>query len=168
MQTFIETGRKRFGSIIFEDVCEKIFQVKLGFSFLVCGFSEDGEPHIFSVADTGEIAVHDALGFWCIGTGRSPALTSLLLSGYKQYNECERVIYNVLEAKFVADCVTNTVGKSTFLHVTSFTKWRINKDLRLVSRVRKAWEKNGKPKIPDGILKDIRRDIFDSKPKKAI
>jgi hypothetical protein len=117
---------------------------------LVAGFDNSGPGHIFSVDHPGTSFGHDLIGFHAIGTGYYYALTMLhshSRNTTSHFDPLNIVLYRVAEAKFMAENDPQ-VGKSTTL-----IKWEINDKpyFILEKKLRKIWNRGGRPKVPQGI-----------------
>src|SRR5712671_574433 len=77
METFLETGRKRFGADVFDSLVAHIERIGLQFQFLVAGFDWVGNPHIFTVKNPGYEEDRSTPGYWAIGSGDFAAMSTL-------------------------------------------------------------------------------------------
>lgn len=121
----------------------------LGCEFLVSGFDEEKRPHIFSVQNPGIISHFDEVGFWAIGSGQRPALSSLFFHLFNRESSLELAVYRIYEAKLMAESALG-VGKDTTLLVHRADSWG---DVILHERdlvpLRKLWNAKGKPRLPE-------------------
>lgn len=157
MEKFRDDGLRMFGSDVFNRIGRQIEDVSLGVDFLVCGFDGAGEPHLFTVGSPGIIKVYDQIGFWAVGSGQQSALSSLFFSGYNRSKDLNEAIYRVCEAKFMAESASG-VGASTFVSVRSFPDViaYIPNGAPLAKDIRKAWEREGRPRMPKKIKNVIK------------
>jgi len=160
MEEFRTKGRRQLGSDVFDMLCDKIARVSFDLEFLVAGFDRYGEGHIFVISNPGVEDIYDRPGFWAIGSGRMSALSMLFYRGQRVITSLEQTVYHVCEAKFMAESATD-VGKRTFLYIVSppqknkIVKW----DPSIDGSIRSAWEQEGAPKIPNGIIEKIKQTI---------
>lgn len=153
MDKFLEHGRKKFGADVFDNLCAQIERVKLECRFLVCGFS-GGEGHLFTVRNPGVIEVHDNPGYYAIGNGGLAAMSTLSFFTQSTITFLDRTLYNVLCAKFMAESASD-VGEQSFVWLISPRKGPSGLNFDIYTEIRNAWEKEGKPKVPEGILDRI-------------
>jgi len=156
MKDFLETGRKKFGADVFDSLCHQIEQVKLQCKFLVYGFDESLEPHIFTVANPGYAEVRDTPGYFAIGNGDFAAMSILGFFRQNIVNDIYRTCYNVAAAKFMAERASD-VGKESFGFILPPEGGDgiiyVNSILQIA---RNAWENGGKPSAPSGIIESIK------------
>lgn len=152
-KTFARNGVKLLTAERYHHLCARIDKVDLGCVFLVAGFDPQGDGHIFSL-DGGRLAKsRDEVGFWAIGSGAHPAVSSLAFHAhyhdFNQHSDLATCVYHVLEAKFMAQS-NGFVGEKTFLAVFEFKQW--NKYLLPfdIEKIRKRWKQSGAPRVPRG------------------
>jgi hypothetical protein len=147
MKEFLETGRKKFGADIFDNLCAQIERERLQCQFLVCGFDSDGAPHIFTVGNPGYSEVKDDPGYWAIGNGDFAAMSILGYFEQSIVTSWARTVCNVWSAKFMAETAKD-VGERSF-----GVQWgRDGKDGYLEGTediVREGWQFGGKPSISE-------------------
>ncbi|MGI8772233.1 MAG: hypothetical protein ACR2JE_12450 [Acidobacteriaceae bacterium] len=156
MATFLESGRHRFGESLFASLSNEIRAVATGTEFLIFGHSDDGEAHLFIVADPGIDSVYDKPGFCAIGAGAHAANGLLFYLGQSRSRTMPESLFNVCAAKFMAEKIPG-VGQQTFLFVQPFGTSVCRHNSNLVRDLRKLWEKSGEPRVPDGAMSVIER-----------
>jgi hypothetical protein len=109
------------------------------------------------------------LGFWAIGTGANGAISSLAHSveyhSMGSHSPVPDVLYHVLAAKFMSESAQD-VGRGTFIAVLEKSdKLKFLSDTGLV-KVRKAWEQDGAPKVPNKVTELIKANLFSPGEKK--
>jgi hypothetical protein len=149
VRAFQERGFKELGPRAFDELRHAVENVKVDCDFLVCGFSEEG-PQIFVITDTG-LSYYEKIGYWAIGSGAWSALSSLAFRKFHLDLPFPEALYQVLEAKFMADTAVPTVGQGTYTLV-------IRRDGRIgqvegdeVERVRQIWRGEGQPRTPSDL-----------------
>ena len=149
-------GKRELDEVSYQTLQGEFRKARLGVAVLVLGFDVDGEPRIFAVDETGSPKDFTNIGFWAIGSGGSPALSTLLFhnetSGMGFHDLLHRCIYHVLEAKFMADSSVGTVGKATILGVYAKGKNRLHLLPQAIRSIRKLWLKRGAPRFPNGVV----------------
>jgi 20S proteasome alpha/beta subunit len=94
MPEFLRSGLSYFGEQVFASIKYQIDAINLDCVFLVLGFDDDNNAHIFTVEDPGIISNHDLQGFWAIGSGANRALSSLFFQSYRtSLREWEALYY---------------------------------------------------------------------------
>jgi len=151
---FVRKGRTMLGAAFFSDLAVAVSQADLGCSFVVCGHDGLGAAHLFEVHNPGEVEDKSTPGFAVIGTGCHMAQSILYFHGINTLVPMWRTIYQVAEAKFMAER-DKSVGEHTFLFIkTPAVQWRfIPPDD--VTVLRTIWQERGAPNIP----KDAARAI---------
>jgi hypothetical protein len=125
---------------------------------LVGGFDPVGMGHLFVQDSTGPWQGYDDPGWRAIGCGAQEAFTALQFQADKLgfgldcwESECT---YHLLSAKFMAES-NRFVGPKTFVSCHSFNspvRYMYEGD---IGEIRKAWEKCGIPRLPQGIIRKI-------------
>lgn len=154
MTSFRESGRKKLGPDVFDTLCDKIARVSLDLKFLVYGFDCVGIPHVFVISNPGIEEVYDKPGFWAIGSGAMSALSMLFYRQQSKIVRLKTTIYNVVEAKFMAESATD-VGEQTFVSILSKPGTKIDYPVELTDEIRAAWSKKGAPRVPPRIVTRI-------------
>lgn len=156
-----QKGLSEFGTEEFARINRQIEQVEVGVQFLVCGFSPQGQGHIFTIQEDWtrgypHVAIdhHDIDGFALIGSGTTAALSSLLRKALPTLNLSE-LIYRACEAKMLAEKAPG-VGKGTILSVLeckpcdNYVGERyLNPDWDLF---RTIWQDEAQPPIPENAM----------------
>ena len=162
VRRFQERGFTELGSVAFDELRHAVESTKVDCDFLVCGFSDDG-PQIFVISDQG-LSYYDKIGYWAIGSGQWSALSSLAFRKFHLGLSFEEALYQVLEAKFMADATDPSVGKGTYTLV-------IRRDGRIgqvagdeVERVRDIWRDEGQPRTPPNLSVRMPAVLFSAKP----
>jgi hypothetical protein len=128
----------------------KIQDFDFDVEFLVGGFGPDRNAHIFTVAPPGFESHYDSVGFWSIGSGAEASLSSLMFRRLHVVLPLKQTVYHVTEAKFMSEFAMG-VGKGTFVvRVTADGKVGVLFPPE-VEHVRKLWESEGQPPIPDNL-----------------
>lgn len=153
VRDFQDHGFKTLGPRAFDELRHAVEATKVDCEFLVCGFSEE-QPQIFVVGDTG-LSYYDKIGYWCIGSGSWSALSSLAFRQFHVDLPYEEALYQILEAKFMADTAVPTVGRDTYALVLTKHDTLGIIDQRGVDVVRGIWEKEGRPRTPRNLAKRI-------------
>jgi len=170
VQKFQVEGRRIFGGALFAHYCERLEQISLGCELLVAGFDEHLGGHIFSVTNPGKAAIHDDMGYWAIGSGNYRALSTLFFHSFNTRKSLEEGIYHVCEAKFMSEERELGIGDETSLLVC-----RRNDDddrnrivireiqQKAISEIRKIWNDEGKPRLPNATTSVVRSGINEAK-----
>jgi len=163
MATFLESGKDMFDEGTFGALCAELRAVVFDdLQFLVYGFDDDKQPHIFNVHRAGEDTVLNNPGFGAIGSGSYAADTILYYLNQSRKCSLEESIANVCAAKFVAERAQG-VGTATSLFVKRHGSIGFEYKTNLVERLRKEWENAGAPRTTEravGIVKEAEIQIF--------
>jgi hypothetical protein len=124
-------------------------------TFLVCGVDEHNHAHIFSVSHPGGAEVRNDPGYWAIGSGSHAALSLLSFFQQNVVRSLQRTIYNVFSAKLMAE-TSSLVGKNAFVYRLTPDGWDRNLSFDTFYAVRKEWDMEGKPRMPEGMEETIR------------
>lgn len=162
VESFASTGLKKLGAPLFRQLAQEIREVRLDVEFLVYGFDRNGDGHIFSIRDPGEIKYRDRSGLWAIGTGKYRALSSLFFHSCSFLMPAELMVYHVCEAKFMCKGAPG-VGDHTFVTLLRHNHTEKYFFPQELEAIREAWESKGKPRIPDGITQQISEMIQEPK-----
>jgi hypothetical protein len=148
-EEFVRKGRTMLGAAIFADLAMAVSQADLGCSFIVFGHDADGIAQLFEVHNPGEIEDKSTPGFAVIGTGCHMAQSILYFHGMNTLIPIWRTVYQVAEAKFMAER-DKSVGAHTFLFIkTAAVQWRLVRP-EDVAAIRAVWLERGAPRIPQG------------------
>ncbi|MGH9386604.1 MAG: hypothetical protein ACRD2N_20215, partial [Vicinamibacterales bacterium] len=117
-----------------------------GVVLLACGF---GTSHargcVLTVENPGIIGDHNVAGYWAIGAGADQAIASLIARNHGPHVDTSQTVYNVLEAKFSAECVFG-VGRESLLMVLSRDGEIIGLSADNINTLRTEWERIGRPR----------------------
>ena len=164
MEAFLSRGTQMFTADVFDTLCDKIAQQRLSCKLLVYGFDDNDDAHIFAVSNPGTEDIFDEAGFWAIGNGAESALGLLFFRNQRKNMDLARTIYHVLEAKYMAESAAE-VGTSTYVFFQKCGHKSVEYRTDLERSIRQSWYREGKPRIPSGILRSIRDSIlFREKP----
>ncbi len=142
---FKRYGREQLNSEIHADFSFRIKNFDLGCTFLIHGFDDEGEPHIFTVSNPGTVDTYDKPGFWAIGAGKNSAISMLAALGqHSERHSLYETIYNVLAAKYISEGASD-VGKETWMFVHQRGSSAFMHKPKMEEEVRKIWEKKGRP-----------------------
>jgi hypothetical protein len=153
METFLKSGKRRFTEKVFASICERMDAIKAigtNVSFLIFGFDESGMAHIFTVGDQGTDATFDKPGFCCIGSGQYAADAMLYFFQQATFRSLEETVFNLCAGKFMAE--RSGIGKDTYLYVMQAGTIASQYRSGLIDDIRKAWENEGVPRTPVGVL----------------
>jgi hypothetical protein len=161
MEEFEESGRKKFGADNFDVLFSQIMEVRLQCQFLVCGFDETKDAHIFTVRNPGVADNYDVPGYFAIGDGAAAAMSILGFFAQNIHASLPRTYYNVFAAKYMAESSASTVGHNTFAQEIGprGVEGKVYQLFSLLQCTRDAWAE-GKPSRPDGIEEEIKRLRF--------
>jgi ATP-dependent protease HslVU (ClpYQ) peptidase subunit len=155
MAEFKRNGKKQLNTEVHADLSFRIRNFDLGCIFLVYGFDDHGEPHIFTVSNPGKAEVYDKPGFWAIGAGKSVALSMLAALGqHPQRNSLAHTVYNVLAAKYTSESASD-VGPETWMFVHKKGHSAFIHEPKLEETVKSIWQKEGRPKTNEKAVKAI-------------
>lgn len=152
VNTFRDHGKQKCTPSAYLSLCARIDQIKLSLRFLVCGFDDEGEGHIYSVDGETASKCYDSIGMWAIGSGSPSALSCLAFhidrSEMSKFMSPEEVTYFAITAKFMAEASGDVGKKSTF--VTVEKKGEKTRYVRQdgVDAIRSIWEEEGCPRAP--------------------
>jgi 20S proteasome alpha/beta subunit len=154
MKQFRERGKALFTETVYNQLASEIREIKGECDFLIFGLDAQGAAHLFTVTDPGKDEIYDKPGFAAIGSGLYAANGMLYQLGQTVDLNVYQTIFNVCAAKFTAERVAG-VGKDTFLFVKKKGCHAFSRESWLLPTIRKAWEDQGQPRVPDGILKQM-------------
>jgi len=156
MEDFLRNGKRRFADKQFQSMCERMEAIDPKCEFLVYGFDSQKRPHMFHVDNAGTDGVLDRPGFSAIGSGKWAAETILYYLGQSIDKTLEETIFNVCAAKFAAERAVG-IGPHTYLYVKRFNSTLFQWKFKMIDdEIRKAWNEQGAPRVPDGIVEAIR------------
>ncbi len=120
LQSFRKVGKEQLTASVYNSIHREIKAVSLDAEFLVCGFDEEGDGHIFTLEKNGALKSCDAAGFWAIGSGTHNALSAIFFhatkNGINQNSPLADALYVACEAKFMAESAVG-IGKKTFVNI---------------------------------------------------
>ncbi len=163
-----QKGLSEFGDEEFARINQKIEQVEVGVQFLVCGFSPQGQGHVFTVQEDWTrgyphvvIDHHDIDGFAIIGSGTTAALSSLLRKPLPVLNLPE-LIYRACDAKMLAERAPG-VGKGTVLSVLECEPLGNSVGERYLTPdwdvFRTIWQDEAQPPTPENAMRLLREAL---------
>ena len=154
LDEFLRCGKRRFTATKFDSLCERLEAIDPKCEFIVHGFDFQGKPHIFHVHSLGSDSVWDKPGFCAIGSGKWAAET--MLFSLNQSIDCSlsETIYNICAAKFMAE-KSDGVGEYSALYARRQGSSFFSHGFGMLEEIRQAWEKDGCPKVPTGIVQKI-------------
>jgi hypothetical protein len=153
METFLKSGKKMFTESRFEGLCNRMEEIRAGMDFIVYGYDGLKRPHIFRVSE-GEDSVFDEVGFCSIGSGTYAADAMLYALEQSRVRTLPQTIFNLCAAKFTTEKLGG-IGEHTVLHVKKPGSVAFSHDYQLIHAIRQSWEKDGKPRVPPGIVDHI-------------
>ncbi len=161
-ESFIEKGKESLTEQAYYDLISRIDKEELSLSFLLVGFDEDKKGHLRVITADDLPQDYDTIGFAAIGSGASPALSSLAFamdhSKFSRYCTEIDATHAVLAAKFMAESATD-VGRSTFyvsIHADRIS--RFMGSFGAIDTIRSMWEKRGAPRLSrevEAIIADV-------------
>jgi hypothetical protein len=112
---FIKVGKDRLPPEVFYDANQKVGLIELNADFILAGFI-DGAAEIY-YTDSGGTA-RAASYFAVVGEGEYVAASALLRREQDDWKSLENTLYNVFEAKRLAESI-GSIGRRTYLNVIS-------------------------------------------------
>lgn len=158
--SFRKHGKNDLTEQVFYDTCRKISDISLRSTFLVVGFDQEGDPHLLVASDKEAPRSWSQIGFAAIGSGAQAALNELMFYADRyacnQNETLEKAIYCACAAKFGAEAVKTVGSQRTFVSILERDK-RIRYLVPLRwKEIKKAWEEEGRSRIPTQICDQIR------------
>jgi hypothetical protein len=155
MAEFKRNGKVQLNAEVHADLSFRIKNFDLGCTFLVYGFDDNGEPHLFTVSNPGKAEVYDKPGFWAIGAGKSMALSMLAaLEQHPERSSLAESVYNVLAAKYTSEMASD-VGRETWMFVHKKGHSAFMHGPKLEETVKNIWQEEGRPKTNEKAVKVI-------------
>jgi hypothetical protein len=161
MEDFRNNGLQIFGDS-YREVAADLTRIDLGCQFLLAGFDRDGDGHILSVSNPGIVKHHDPVGFWAIGSGSYSALSMLFYHSIRADLPLPLILYHTCEAKFMAESAFGVGKHSTVQIITHDSRPQdlvYEQSQEFVSEIRRAWETDGRPHVPQWAIAGIGSDI---------
>jgi hypothetical protein len=174
-ESFRKNGKKLLSEAVFARICERIDKVNLNLRFLICGFDQTGDGHLFTAGGNQSVEGYDHIGLWAIGEGADSAFSTFSFhithrSIAPPWSELNPTLTVALSAKFMAESAS-TVGEGTIAAIL-----KKGEDVRYVPQeavntLRKEWLRHGAPRfakriekfLPDFIVSGGIRDERDRK-----
>ncbi len=153
MEGFLKSKSPRFNDKTSDGLMSQIEQVRVDCQFLAFGFDSNKTPHLFTVEEPGTDSVYDKPGFCAVGSARYAAEGLLFYLGQTPKCSLHHTFVNVLFAKYMAEKAG--AGTNTYIFVMKAGSTECAIDLFLEPTIRKAWEDEGHPHIPNGLLDKI-------------
>lgn len=151
LHSFREQGKNQLTTTAYNSIHKTIRDLTLGVDFLVCGFDEHKDAHIFTLENNCAVKSCDAAGFWAIGSGAHSALGSMFFhatkNAFNQNAELGDALYVACEKKFMAESA-HGVGGGTFVTVLQPDKWVGYSYAADFDNFKKKWLTEYAPKIP--------------------
>jgi len=156
LEDFKKKGRKELEPSLFQALSFGIKDMKLGCRFLVYGFDEIKQPHLFEVGDGGQIESRDKPGFWAIGNGARSAISMLAyLQHSAETTPMRAAVYNVLAAKYISEGASD-VGPNTFFFIKKYgSNIYSSYGSSIEPKIRKLWEEKGRPSVPQEAMQIV-------------
>ena len=153
MEGFLKSRSRRFTDKTSDLLIAQMREIKVDWQFLAFGFDSNKTPHLFTVEEPGTDSVYDKPGFCAIGSGKYAA--EGLLYYLEQSPKCTlpHTLVNVLFAKYIAEKAG--AGTNTYTFIKKAGSSESHMDICIEPRIRKAWEDEGRPHIPKGLVEQI-------------
>lgn len=158
VRDFQERAFKALGPRAFDELRHAVEATKVDCEFLVCGFADDG-PQMFVIGDHG-LSYYEKIGYWAIGSGAWSALSSLAFRKFHLDLAFPEALYQLLEAKFMADAAVPTVGHDTYTLVIRRDGGIGQIEGSAVEGVRDIWKGEGQPRNPPDLDKRMPPVVF--------
>jgi hypothetical protein len=155
LEKFKKSGKRIFTEKKYDSLCEDIEAVDPKCEFIIHGFDDNGIPHVFHVGGAGVDGVYDKPGFCAIGSGKWAAEVVLYSLGQSIDRDLHSTIFNVCAAKFMAE-KSDGVGQATYLFARKHGSTMFSHNHGMIEAMREAWERGGAPKVPDGIVQQMK------------
>lgn len=157
MEKFLKSGKRRFTEAQSNSLNEEIRKVEGSWHFLAFGYDAGKQPHIFTVVEPGIDCVYDRVGFCAIGSGAIAAESLLFQLGQSRTCTLEKTLITLLCAKFAAEKAG--AGRSTFIFAKAFGTTFFSLPSSFEPNIRRIWEEEISPKIPDALLNQVRISV---------
>lgn len=168
VDSFRDQGKQKCTPTAYLAMLNKIERVKISLKFLISGFDHDdkAEPHIYVVDGESAPASYDEIGMWAIGKGAHSALSFLAFLAERHFSpsyagELETAVYFALGAKFMAESCGEVGRGTTFAWINDSDHSQTYLTHIAVLKIKEIWELEGAPKLPENIVKQIRKCIDD-------
>lgn len=107
---------KKSDPAFYEELTKKIKQEEEEWNLLFAGFDKERRPHIFTIAESGEIGFSDIQGYAVIGSGALRALLSLSSYPFRKRLGLSEAVFAIAASKFAAEAADG-VGEETVLTI---------------------------------------------------
>ncbi len=168
IDSFYKRGKDELGPTAFSKLHREILEFSLNADFLIYGFDEEGEGHIFTF-EGGITKSCDKAGMWAIGSGDYGALSTLFYfakqNRFNQNWDYPVALYAVLAAKFMAESAEG-VGEDTFVTVNEFNHLSGYVEEKFLAKFRKNWFRRHAPKWPLSAMHELEEHYKNYKPGK--
>jgi 20S proteasome alpha/beta subunit len=146
-EEFMKFGKERLPLEVFFDATQKLSQIELHVNLIIAGFiSDDPEIYYTDSEGTARIASHFAV----VGEAEYIASASLLRREQDDWTSLEETLYNVFEAKTLAESVVG-VGQSTYLSVLSRDGVTRQTSSGIDNQLMKLFEEYGPKPLREGL-----------------
>src|SRR5207248_2749365 len=137
---FRDDGLSKLGPEVFARKLAEIEALRVPLQLLVFGFGAASLGHIFSVDELGQCTERDVEGVYAIGAGSWAALGSLYAKKGFIRGSVEEIIYDLCEAKFVAE-TSPLVGAATIVFLLYPDGRKMYMPIPKDDRLRSIWER---------------------------
>lgn len=144
---FLQFGKERLPAEVFFDAVQQISKISLEAELIIAGFI-DRTAEIYYTDSQGRARA--ATHFAIVGEGEYVASSALLRRQQDDFTSLENTIYNVFEAKKLAQAV-GSVGQYTFLAVIREDGSVNLTSLEVDRQLEKLFEKYGPPAVPNNL-----------------
>ena len=154
---FKKRASKQLHPEVFADISIRMRNFNLGCTFMVYGFDDNVQPHIFTVRKPGRVESFDKPGFWAIGAGASSALSTLsVLKQHPDRCAVEETIYNVLAAKYSSESASDVVPE-TWVWIKRNGCDGFSGSVAWEKEVKALWESEGRPRTLPSAVQAIKQ-----------
>ena len=150
-------------------LADRIDDVTLGCELLIAGFDWNGDGYLFTVEDPGVVNNQNVCGYYAIGSGSYSALATMMHHSVNQEMSLARILYHACEAKFMAESAEG-VGRHTHVKVARAGGKMDANELQAgaIDSIRRAWEEEGKPRIPHNLVEQLEKQLTGAQPRKHL
>ena len=142
----------------YDAISGKISEFDEALRLMICGFDDDGTPHIFVISGPGNLSFCDAQGYGVIGSGEVAAQISLDKHPYNKWLRLGECIFAVMAAKFSAEPAEG-VGPDSILFVFRQGENKMQALLKgeAIRDYKLQWK--SLPKTPEGVADDLEQNM---------
>ena len=142
----------------YDAISEKIAEFDDYLKLMICGFEDDGTPHIFVIYGAGNLQFCDTQGYGVIGSGEYAAQISLDRHPYSKWERLGNCIFAILSAKFSAEAADG-VGPDSVLFVLKPNAGNLQAVLkpRALDEYKQKWK--DLPKVPLGVVESLEKNL---------